>query len=77
MPIYNMKNTKTKETREMVLSFADLDAFLEDNPDWEQGLSTPLIVSGVKSPLSRTDDGWKEVLGRVKKGSGRGNTINT
>ena len=27
--------------------------------------------------LSKTSDGWKDVLKKIKKGSGKGNTINT
>ena len=37
----------------------------------------PKIVSGVGSLLSKTDDGWKDTLKRIKSGSGRGNTIKT
>ena len=37
----------------------------------------PNIVSGVGSLLSKTDDGWKDTLKRIKSGSGKGNTIKT
>ena len=48
---------------------------LEDD-DVIKVLSVPKIVSGVGSNLSKTDDGWKETLGKIKKGAGRGNTVN-
>ena len=35
----------------------------------------PGIVSGQGSLLSKTDNGWKDNLRRIKAGSGRGNTI--
>ena len=35
----------------------------------------PNIVSGVGSLMSKTDDGWKDNLKRIKAGSGKGNTI--
>jgi len=44
-------------------------------PNVSQVLSAPKIVSGTGSLLSKTDDGWKENLTRIKSGSGRGNTI--
>lgn len=40
-------------------------------------LSMPPLVTQVGSTLSRTSDGWNDVLNKVKKGSGRGNTIHT
>lgn len=36
-----------------------------------------LSYSGFKSNLSRTSDGWNDVLKKVKKGSGRANSIKT
>lgn len=36
---------------------------------------TPSIVSQVGGTLSKTSDGWKDVLKKVKSGSGRNNTI--
>jgi hypothetical protein len=42
-----------------------------------QVLSAPRIVESTGGVLSKTSDGWKEHLGRVKKGAGRKNTIKT
>lgn len=36
-----------------------------------------LSYSGFKSMYSRAGDGWKEVQQKIKKGSGKGNTIRT
>ena len=36
-----------------------------------------LSYSSTKSNLSRAGSGWNDVLGKVKKGSGRSNTIRT
>ena len=41
----------------------------------EQVLSTPLIVTGVGSLLSKTDDGFKDRLKEIKKSAGKNNTI--
>jgi hypothetical protein len=48
---------------------------LEDD-DVIKVLSVPKIVTGVGNLNSKTDDGWKDTLSRIKKGAGRGNTIN-
>lgn len=39
--------------------------------------SAPRIVESTGGVLSKTSDSWKEHLGRVKKGAGRGNTVKT
>lgn len=77
MPSYTLKDMKTGNTWDVVCSWKDLQETLDVMPDVIQVLSTPKIVSGTGSNLSKTDNGWKEVLGKVKSGSGRGNTIKT
>ena len=76
MPTYTMRNKETGETRDMILSLSEREQFLTDNPGWDQAPATPLLVSGVKTALRQTDDGWKETLREIKKTSGRSNTIN-
>ena len=75
MPEYTMKNNKTGEVKTVILTLSEREEFLKD-PDWTQCLATPGIVSGVGGVLSKTDDGWKDVLKSVKKASGKSNTIN-
>ena len=41
----------------------------------ERVFKSPGIVSQQGSLLSKTDDGWKDNLKRIKQNSGRGNTI--
>jgi hypothetical protein len=74
MPEYTMKNKKTGEVKKMILSFSERDEFLKDK-NWSQPPSTPLIVSGVKSAMRLSDDGWKENMRRIKKNAGPGNKI--
>jgi len=68
---------KTQKTWDVVCSWDELQKILDELPDVTQVLSTPKIVSQAGSTLSKTDDGWKEVLNKVKSGSGRANTIKT
>jgi len=77
MPSYTLKDTKTNDTWDVVCSWDELQKILDELPDVIQVLSTPKIVSQAGSTLSKTDDGWKEVLNKVKSGSGRSNTIKT
>jgi len=78
MPIYDFKNKETDEVIEVNVKIADYDNFLKDNPHLTRHFtSTPALVSAGKSTLSTAGDGWKDHLNRIKKGSGRGNTIKT
>ncbi len=35
----------------------------------------PALVSGTIGALAKTDSGWNDMLGRIKKSSGKNNTI--
>ena len=48
-----------------------------DQYNAERVLKFPGIVSNQGSLLSKTSQGWKDNLNRIKKNSGRGNTIKT
>lgn len=38
-------------------------------------IGAPKIVAGVGTNIGKTSQGFKDLLGRIKKGSGSGNTI--
>lgn len=42
-----------------------------------QKIGTPMTVTHVGSILSKTSNGWNDVLQKIKSGSGRGNSIHT
>ena len=75
MPTYTIKDIKTGQTWDTICSWDELQETLDNMPDLIQVPSAPKIVSGTGSLLSKTDNGWKENLERIQKGSGRGNTI--
>tara|TARA_B100000287_G_scaffold433523_1_gene495472 strand:+ start:960 stop:1193 length:234 start_codon:yes stop_codon:yes gene_type:complete len=75
MPTYSLRNKKTQERLEVFCTWPEVQKILEDDPDLVQMLTTPTIVSGVGSLLSKTDDGWKDNLKRIKAASGKDNTI--
>ena len=74
MPLYTMINNQTGEEKEMSLTLAERDEFLSSG-EWKQKLTTAAFVSQTGSTLSKTSSGWKDLLGRIKKGSGKGNSI--
>jgi len=77
MPIYTVKkdNPKSKKTWEVNCSWKELQDILLEYK-LIQVLSAPRIVESTGGVLSKTDDGWKENLKRIKKGAGKGNTVN-
>ena len=75
MPTYTLKNIKDNVEFNVICSYDELQVMLDEQPDVIRVLSTPKIVSGVGSLMSKTDDGWKDNLRRIKAGSGRGDTI--
>lgn len=75
MPTYTLRNKSTKESFDVTCKWNELKEMLDLDPNLVQMLTTPTIVSQVGSLLSKTDDGWKETLGRIKSGSGKDNTV--
>ena len=72
MPTYTMINNETGEEKEMILSLSEREQLLSKG-EWKQKLSTAKFVSQHGSTLSKTDNGWKEVLSKVKSGSAKSN----
>ena len=76
MATYPVKNTKTGETKEVILSVHDWDKWKEDNPDWLRDCSDPSTCPGVgevgewKDKLVKSKPGWNEVLDRASRQPG-------
>ena len=66
MPTYTLSRKSTGEQWDEFCSYDELNKILEQDEDIVRQLSTPLIVSGVGGVLSKTDDGWKDNLKRIK-----------
>lgn len=75
MPTYMLRNKRTDETWQVLCTYEEMKERLNDEVELVPVF--PNIVSGVGSLLSKTDDGWKDTLKRIKSGSGKGNTIKT
>jgi glutathionyl-hydroquinone reductase len=79
MPNYTLFNNDTGEEEvHFFPSWKTKDEFLEENTNYKQKITAPRIISESGEPIVRnTSSDWKDHLKRMKKGSGRSNTINT
>ncbi len=67
MPTYDFKNLKTGEVETKFMSIASMEEYIKD-PNIQQVMSAPKLVTGTQSVLSKAGDGWKEVQDRIKSG---------
>ena len=71
MPTYPVKNSKTGEQKELMMSMKAYDAWRKDNPDWDKDWSKGVAgvgeVGDRKQKLVNRKPGWNEVLERVQK----------
>ena len=79
MPSYTLLNIDTDEEEIHFFSSWKLkDEFLEENKNYKQKLTAPrLLHEHGDLVVKHTSNDWKEHLKRIKKASGRNNTINT
>ena len=76
MPLYTLENKETGEQWDVTCSYDELQTMINENV--KRVLVSPNFVSNTSSHAnSKTSDGWKDLLGRIKKGSGKNNTIKT
>jgi hypothetical protein len=77
MANYTFYDTKTNKEFDISMPISELDTYIENNPHLQQVLSAPAIADPTRLGLRKPDGGFRDVLKRVKKASGRNNTINT
>ena len=66
MPNYTYEDQATGEHFEKFSSWDESQAFLEENPNLRRVIGAPKIIGGT-GPRIKTDDGFKEVLSKVKE----------
>jgi hypothetical protein len=76
MPTYTVIDTKKDKEYEVICSWDELQHILSASPELKQGLSTPMSVSMTGNTVSKTSGDWRDYLKKVKKESGKGNSIN-
>lgn len=77
MATYTFYNRETEEYFDISMPMSELDIYTENNKHLNQIPSMTSIVDPTRLGLRKPDSGFRDVLKRVKKASGRGNTINT
>jgi hypothetical protein len=76
MPTYVLKNKETEEHFEVFCTYDDLQNILKEDESLSHVIQTPKMGTMVCNTIGKTSDGWKDLLKSIKKGSGRGNTVN-
>ena len=78
MPTYPVKNLKTGEEKELVMSMKAYDEWKQENPDWDKDWSKGCASAGEvgdwRDKMSKTHPGWKDVMGQVKKNKSFGSS---
>ena len=76
MPLYTLKRLSSGEEWDVNVPYSKLQEML--NEDVVKVLSTPgFSTDGGRGTLSRAGSEWRDHLNRIKKGSGKSNTIKT
>lgn len=76
MPTYNFEDTSTGVVVTEMMSIAEMEQHLRDNPHLRLVLGFPKIVSGVESKRNKPSEGFRDLLKNIKKHN-RGSTMNT
>ena len=77
MPTYEVRDLKTGEDTEIICSYDSLQEKIDSGRYVQIHKSTASIVSHTGSILGKTSGDWKNLNERIKKGSGRGNSVHT
>lgn len=65
MPIYQFRIKETDEVFEEMFTFEQKRVFLEENPEFEQIIGAPAIISGISGVTHKTDSGFNDMLNRI------------
>jgi hypothetical protein len=76
MPVYTIRNDSTEEYYEVNMSYEEFKKLLEDNSHLHQIFKMPATVTGTVSTLRQAGGDWQDMLKKIKKSSGKDNTIN-
>lgn len=68
MPLYDFKNLETGEVETKMMSVSSMQEYVKD-PNIQQVLSAPQIISGTKSTISQASNEFNDVLKSIKKNS--------
>jgi hypothetical protein len=75
LPTYSFLNTETNEEFEIVLKISEYDQYKSDNPHLHRTFK--YVPSLSYNDAKKPDEGFRDILRDIKKGSGKGSNINT
>lgn len=65
MPLYQFREKETGEVFEEMFTYDQKNVFLSDNPEYEEIIGAPAIISGVSGLTHKTDSGFNDLLNRI------------
>lgn len=65
MPIYEFYNTVTGEQWEEMMTISSREQFLKDNPDVQQVITAPALISGIAGVTHKNDSGFNDMMSRI------------
>ena len=66
MPIYTMKNVKSKKIEDMTLTYDEMKAMV-DSGDWEREFSAPAQIGGTSMDSGKLPEGFEDKMREMKK----------
>ena len=74
MPTYPLKNLKTGETQQQVMTMKEYDVWKKENPDWDKdwskGCASLGEVGDWRNKLVSKKPGWNDVLHKASQAPG-------
>lgn len=77
MPTYTVMNKNTRKKKDLFCSYDELETYLKENPNWSKVVTAPNIVTHTGNMVNQTSGDWKDLMKKMKKESGAGDTIKT
>lgn len=65
MPLYQFRVKETDEVFEEMFTYDQMKSFLVENPEFEQIIGAPAIISGVSGLTYKNDSGFNDLLSRI------------
>jgi len=67
MPTYTLKNAKTEEQWDVVMTYSNMKEYVQKNPDIIYIIGTPSFIGGVSTDSGRLPEGFKDRMREMKK----------
>ena len=77
MPTYTIMHKKTGEEKDIFCSYEESQKYLKENPDWSRVITAPALVTNTGNVINQTSGDWKDLMKKMKKESGDGDSIKT